>query len=187
VVESAFGYFHPDLVAKIWTSATERVGPRDAARAYNEACHDHGRAILDGVEGLEGFCDAAEAVIGSVHPAGLALYAGWSAEPLPDDVPARAMQLAAVLRELRGGVHLLAVVAAGLTPALAHLVKRPDDYATFGYADPPPDVSDDDRAAHVAAESLTDEIMARHYAVLDEAGCDALAAGVAAMQAAAAR
>lgn len=184
VVGSAFGYFHPALVEKIWSSAVAKVPPRDAARSYNEACREHGRATLAAVDGLGGFCDAAATVIGSTHNAGLALYAGWAAEPLPDDLPGRAMQLAAVLRELRGSVHLLAVVTKGLTPEKAHFMKRPDDYANFGYAEDAPDITAADRAAHVAAEQLTDELMVAHYAVLDDAGRDALAAGVASMQAA---
>lgn len=184
VVQSAFGYFHPALVEKIWTTAIERVPPREAARAYVETCREHGRKGFDGVDGLEGFCQAAEAVVGSVDPAALALYAGWAAEPLPDDAPGRAMQLAAVLRELRGSVHLAAIVAQGLSPGIAHYMKRPDDYTTFGYPEPAPEVTAEHQAAHEAAETLTDDLMTAHYGVLDAGGCDALAAGVRAMKAA---
>ena len=186
VVQSAFGYFHPALVGKIWTSALERVPAREAARAYVEACRDHGRKLFDGLDGLDGFCDAAESVVAATHPAALALYAGWASEPLPDDVPGRAMQLATVLRELRGGVHLVAIVAQGLSPEMAHYLKRPDDYTTFGHPEPAPEATDAHRAAHEAAEALTDELMAGHYEVLDDAARDALATGVRAMQAAAA-
>ena len=111
VVASAFGYFHRNVVARIWNSAKERFPPREAARAYQECGANLGRSVLANVEGLGPFCEAAEAIIAATNPAGLSLYAGIAAEPRVDDLPGRAMQLAAVLRELRGGVHLVAVLA----------------------------------------------------------------------------
>ena len=81
------------------------------------------------------FCAAAETVVTNADPAGLALFAALSSEPLADDVPARAMQLVMVLRELRGSVHLLAVVSAGVSPRVAHYFRRPNDFTTFGYAE----------------------------------------------------
>ena len=88
-----------------------------------------------------------------------------------------------VLRELRGSAHLVAVRAAGLTTAVAHAIKRPNDVATFGYAEPPA-VTDADRAALVRAEALTDELLVPSFAVLDDAGAAALVAGTDAMYAA---
>lgn len=100
VVASAFGYFNRGLVAKIWTTAKERYNPREAARAYMECCANLGRSKLAGVEGLDAFCAAAETIIAAVDPTGLTLYAGVAAEPRAEDLPGRAMQLTAVLREL---------------------------------------------------------------------------------------
>jgi hypothetical protein len=183
VITSAFGYFHPDLVARMWDSARQRMAPREAARHYVECCRELGRRVLGQVEGLDRFAAAAEAVLAATHPAGLALYAGWAAEPRPDDDPGRAMQLVATLRELRGSVHLLAVVATGLDPAVAHAIRRPDDVATFGYPDGVP-VTDDDRALLVDADALTDRLLLRSYAALSEAQREDLASGVRAIAAA---
>ena len=112
----------------------------------------------------------------------MSLYAAWAAEPRVDDLPGRAAQLAAVLRELRGSAHLLAVLASGLTDQQAHFLERPDDYATFGWADPP-EVDDADRAAMVAAEELTNRMLAPAFAAVPEperagfvATCEALQA-----------
>jgi hypothetical protein len=71
------------------------------------------------LENLEPFAAAAEKVVLAANPAGLALFAGLAAEPLPEDLPGRAMQLLAVLRELRGSTHLVAVVASGMSPKVA--------------------------------------------------------------------
>jgi hypothetical protein len=185
VVTSAFGYFEPALVARMWSSAKEIVPPREAGVAYVEACREHGRANLGEVDGLEEFCTAAEAVVAAQHPAGLALFAGWAAEPLPDDAPGRAMQLVTTLREMRGGVHLLAVVTSGLSAQKAHFIKRPDDYKTFGYdADAPPEITDTDRERYDRAGQLTDELLVPAYSTLDEAGAESFRSGVAAIEAA---
>lgn len=183
VIASAFGYFSPGLVTKMWTSAKERMAPRDAAREYLECCRALGREVFADAEGLDGFCEAAEAVVAAAHPAGLALFAGYAAEPRPDDVPARAMQLAATLRELRGSVHLLAVVASGVAPAVAHAIRRPNDTGAFGYAESPP-ITDEDRAALATADELTDRLLLPPYAALSDDQRQALATGTAAMSAA---
>ena len=52
-------------------------------------------------------------------------------------ISGRAMQKAAVLRELRGSVHLVAVFASGLSDAQAHAIKRPGDVAVFGWEEAP--------------------------------------------------
>lgn len=183
VIQSAFGYFEPGLIVKIWNSAKERMAPRDAAAAYLEAAHEFGRRTFADVDGLDAYCAAAEAVNEAANPAALPLYAGLSAEPLADDLPARAMQLTAILREYRGSVHLVALRAKGLDDGVAHAIKRPDDVATFGWAEAPT-ITDDDRAKHEAAEALTDELVLEAYGVLDDAGGGALLAGLDAMEAA---
>jgi hypothetical protein len=167
VVQSAFGYFHRDLVAKIWNSAKERMAPRAAAALYMECCRRIGRDAFGDIAGLDRFCASAEAVVAAIDPAGLALYAGTAAEPLPDDLPGRAMQLVAVLREYRGSAHLLAVIASGVAADVAHAIRRPDDTATFGYAEAPAS-TDADRAALAAADALTDSLCAGPYAAVAE-------------------
>jgi hypothetical protein len=179
VVASAFGYFSPPLVDKIWSSAKERasVGPREAAREYLACAHAFGRAKFADIAGLDGFCGAAQAVVAAAaaDPGALALFAGISAEALPDDLPARAYQLACVLREHRGSAHLAAVRAAGLSPRVAHAIKRPTEVETFGWgADEVAAVTDEDRARHARAEELTDVIEGPAYAVLDAAQATAL-------------
>jgi hypothetical protein len=179
VVQAAFGYFNPSLIEHMWDSAREVLSPRDAARAHLECCALFGREHLSGVAGLDSFCDAAEAVVAAANPAALSLFAGFAAEPLPTDPPARAMQLAATLRELRGSAHLVAVVASGMTPLMAHTIKRPDDLGTFGWgASEAPEVTAADRERAVAIEALTDRLVTPAFAVLDERRAAALIDGV---------
>jgi hypothetical protein len=184
VVASAFGYFSRSLVARIWNTAKERYNnPRQAAREYLKCCAHLGRSALANVEGLGAFCEAAEAIIAATNPAGLSLYAGIAAEPRAEDLPGRAIQLVAVLRELRGSAHLLAVVASGVAPEVAHAIKRPNDVATFGW-DPAPDVTEADRANLDKAEALTDRLLIKAYDALDDDAKAALLAGTKAIGAA---
>lgn len=185
VITSAFAYFHPATIDKIWTSAKEKMAPRAAAALYNECCAEMGRAKLASIDAavLDGYVDAAEAVVAATDVAGLSLYAGWSAEPRADDAPARAMQLVALLRELRGSAHIAALLASGVPAPVAHAVKRPDDVATFGW-DPAPEIGPDDPAKCEAAETITDEILVMSYGGLTDDQAAALVAGTEAIGAA---
>jgi hypothetical protein len=179
VVTSAFAYFKPSMIEDMWTSARAIVPPPEAARAFVECAAAHGRARLSGIEGIDAFCAAADAVIAAADPVGLALYSGAAAEHFADDPPARAMQLVALLREYRGGVHLVAIRASGLDALTAHCVKRPQDLAMFGWSDDEAvEITDADLTAWNEAEALTDRLVLPAYSALDEAGRDAFVAGL---------
>ena len=180
VVTAAFGYFAPAVVAKMWNSSKEKVAPRDAATAALACNATIGRNKLSDMAGLAEFCAAAEQVIADVNPAGLQLYAGIAAEPLPDDLPARAMQLAVCHRELRGSAHLAAVIAAGVHASVAHAIRRPNDIGTFGW---PEDlvITAEDRSNLEAADITTDKMSAGHYASLSDQQRSDFVAGVQAM------
>ncbi|MCU1353606.1 MAG: hypothetical protein JWM05_2815 [Acidimicrobiales bacterium] len=185
VVASAFGYFNPALVDQHWTTGRALVDPRTAALAYTQCAADLGRAKLADIEDLDAYCEAAEAVNAAADPVGLALYSGARLQPRADDAPARAMQLTALLRELRGSAHLVAVRASGLDAKTANFVKRPGDASMFGWTeDDAPEVDDDARARHAAAEAMTDDLVRPAYAALDDAGAAALLAGLDGIEAA---
>ena len=183
VVTAAFGYFAPAVIDKLWNSSKEKVAPRDAARAALGCNAELGRSKLGDVEGLEAFCAAAEQVISDVNPAGLQLYAGVAAEPLPEDLPARAMQLVVCHRELRGSAHLAAIIAAGLHPSVAHAIRRPNDIVTFGWPEDI-EITDADRTALAEVDETTDMMSAGHYASLSDDQRAAFVAGIDAMAAA---
>jgi hypothetical protein len=182
VVSAAFGYFNPELVAKLWTTAKEKVAPKTAAQEYLACNATLGRQWFSGVEGLDAYNEAAEAVINAVDPAGLSLFAGIVAEPVPADAPARAIHNAVLLRELRGSAHLIAVRAVGLESHVAHAIKRPGDMATFGWGDDVV-VTDEDRARLDRAEEITNDILVSAFSVLSDAQAAALIAGTSALHA----
>jgi hypothetical protein len=183
VIRAAFGYFEPGLVEKVWSSAKAIMPPREAARVYISCAHDLGRATFTGLDGLEGFVDAATTVIGAVEGTSLPLFEAVRCEPVPDDGPAAAMHQAIVLRELRGSVHLLANTACGLESRHAHGIRRPDEFKMFGY-ESQIEVTDDDRAKWLRAEQLTDEILVPAYDHLTTEQAKAFIAGTDAMHAA---
>jgi hypothetical protein len=183
VVTAAFGYFNPDIVAAVWNAAKAKVAPRVAGAMYMECCADHGREKLAGVAGLDAFVAAAEKVVAAADVDGLTLFAGIAAEPLVADMPGRAMQLVAILRELRGSAHLIAVRAAGVPAKVAHFVSRPNDGRMFGWSESV-EPTDADRAAMAEAETITDRIVAPAYAVLDSAERAAFVEAVRAIDAA---
>ncbi len=185
VVYSAFGYFNIGLASKIWNSAREVMPAREAGTLYMDCAGAFGASKLGAVVGLDAFIAAANKVIaaGLANCAGQALFAATAAEPRSDDTAARAFQNVVILRELRGSLHLVAVVASGLSPETAHRVRRPDDVAMFGWTDDVT-VTDNDRALWETAEALTDDLLVGVYDVLDDAEAVALADGVAAIEAA---
>lgn len=184
VVHSAFGYFNPAMIAKLWDSGKEVMAPRDAAREYLACAHDFARATLADVPGLDAYVDAAATVVAAVDDSAMALFAGLRAEPVPADVAAAAYHHAVLLRELRGGAHLVAVTAVGLPSVVAHSIKRPDAVAMFGWETGAPEPTDADRAALAEAEDITDRILARAVATLSPAQAQALVDGTRAMHAA---
>lgn len=185
VVSSAFGYFHPSLIDKMWNSAKERLDPLECAQAYFDECGARGEETFADLDEsvLTAYVDAADRVIDAASPAGMPLFAGVTGMRCSDDVRARSLQKAAVLRELRGSAHLCAVLSNGLTDAQAHAIKRPGDVALFGWEEAPAvPVDGDERMA--AAEAATDEILINAFCVLSEDEATALVDATTAMHAA---
>jgi hypothetical protein len=184
VVQSAFGYFNPAVLAAMWDAGRAKVAPSTAGREYFEAAHDFARARLAGLGELDRFVDAASTVVTAARRdvAGLTQFVAASEVPVPSDAPAAALHQVAVLREFRGSAHLVAVVACGLATRTAHFIRRPEMYATFGWPeDDHPNVTDADTTALATADAMTDRLVAPAYASLDDNGASALLAGLRAM------
>ncbi|HVB27272.1 MAG TPA: hypothetical protein VNE21_05110 [Mycobacteriales bacterium] len=186
VVAAAFVFFAPEVVRKAWERARAVAAPQQTARQFLTGCHEWGRRKFAGVAGLEEFCLLAERVATQVSPAGVPLFAAWRAEPLPDDPAARAAQLLHVLREHRGGLHGIAVLAAGLTP-LEAVVAGPhgrDNARWFAWPEPYPE-PEPLAQRRASAEQRTDDLVCPAYAALDEEARQAFAGHLAALGAAA--
>ncbi|MFC6010386.1 SCO6745 family protein [Nocardia lasii] len=172
VVSAAFGFFEPKCVRAAWESVS--MPAAEAATGYAEVCRDFGRRKLAGFDRADRLAELLKRVVDAAPSAGLPLFAGWRAMPLPDDGPGAALQLTHVLRELRGGLHLLAVLATGLTPLQAILVAGspifdgPNHARHLGWPEPFEPLTDDITARWNAAEKLTEELTAPCFEVLDE-------------------
>ena len=183
VVSAAFGYFNPDTIAATWNKYRTVVSPPVAAQAYWDECGHRGSERFVDIEGLDAYIAAADIVIDHADLAGLTLFAATAQLTCADDVAGRAMQKAAVLRELRGSVHLVAVLAIGLSDAQAHAIKRPGDVAMFGWEEAP-EVPIDGDIKMDAAEELTNTMLERAFFALTDEQSEALVAGTTAMHAA---
>ena len=152
--------------------------PPDIARAYAECCREFGRRHLSGKEWMGPFCAAAMQVLSAASAAALPLFAAHQRLSMAEDLPAQAMQLVTALREFRGGVRLMAIVASGLEPRVAHGLSRPDAWANFGYRDRDiPQVSEEDKRRLRDADKLTDRLTQPAFSVLNQSGATALLAG----------
>lgn len=181
VVSSAFGFFAPGLIRSLWEAGLPVEGARAGADRYTEGCADWGRARLAGWSAAGRTAELLERVVDSADDSGMALFAGWRAQSRPTDAVGRAYVLIHVLRELRGGAHLIATLAAGLSPLESVLVNPSsagvEQAKRFGWTEPFPDTTDCGPAM-TAAEATTDALMARHLAVLTDAELDELATNV---------
>ncbi|WP_227982386.1 SCO6745 family protein [Nocardia spumae] len=176
VVTAAFGFFEPATVRAAWESVP--VAPAAAATGYVRACQDFGRRKLAGFDSADRLAELLQTVADTAEVAGVPLFAGWHALPQAPDAAGRVLQLIHSLRELRGGVHLIAVRASGLSPFEAVLIggspraDGPTQARLFGWGDrvDATEVTTAMRQRWDAAEALTDELIAPAFAGLDEQG-----------------
>ena len=182
VIAAAFGFFEASLVRKMWDVGVAVEGAAAAAARYGAACAAFGRVRLAGFDGAARVSELAERVAAGADITGLPLFAGWRNQAPPDDDPGRAYFLMHVLRELRGGAHLIAVVATGLGPRAAVFASGGEAIANkFGWSGPYDDLTGVTKSA---SEDLTDKILTRAYgAVLNAIEVAELAGLVAAMRA----
>lgn len=167
VAAAGLAFLSPTRVRLAWESLPAGLTPRAAAASYAELCCDWGRTALADFDTsdmlrLDGL---GRRVAAAASPALGAVFAGWRAIPEPDDVGARVALTMHVLRELRGGAHIIAVQACGLTPLDAVLVSPappprsgPVWAEHLGWTGPFPDV-EHKRPLRAEAEKVTSQLM----------------------------
>ncbi len=177
VAASGLAFIAPARVRLAWESLPAGTTPQGVAASYAELCCDWGREALADFDqsDLARLDGLGRRVAAAASPALGAVFAGWRAIPEPDDVGARVALTMHVLRELRGGAHIIAVQASGLTPleaVLASPAPRPrsgPEWAEhLGWSGPFADI-EHKRSRRLDAEQLTSDIMAPVLATLDEA------------------
>ncbi len=182
VVASAAGFFPVETVREAWEAGAGLPVATSADR-YAVVAHDFGRRKLADFAESARLADLLRLVVDGADVVGAPLFAGWRAVPLPEDDRARVIQLAHVVRELRGGLHIVAVLASGLSPleavlsgTSAVLQDGEPNAEYFGWPRPYPEVTEEVRRRRAAAEDLTDELTAHAFAALGKAEADELVA-----------
>jgi hypothetical protein len=168
VVAAAFVFFHPPTVVERWDRGRAVMPPIEAAHAF-ASCLDAWAAahLADGID-YDRLAELEGKVIAAASPAGAPLFAAWASLPEPKDPKALALHRMNVLRELRGGVHGAAVVASGLEPLEAVMVRAPGMAGLFGWPEPYPDPAPH-KSEWAAAEAATNRTVGRAFGVLDDA------------------
>ncbi len=185
VVTSALGWFEPNAVAAMYAEGVGVAGAKAAAARMAEAHGEWGTKHYAGVEGIDDIVAVSEQLVDGIEGSALPLFVGWRDAARSEDAAGRAAQLMQMLREWRGGLHLVATTAVGLSPLEAILTNEGEGQAKFfGWSEPFADVSAI-KAKHDEAEQTTDRLCASTLAgALDAAQFAAFETGVSALRAA---
>ena len=158
VVRSATGWFEPNAVKAMFEEGTAVAGATVAAARMAEAHSKWGRKHYAEVPNLEWIVALTQEVVDGLEGSGIPLFVGWRDADRCESAPGRAAQLMQILREWRGGLHLVATTAAGLSPLEAILTNEgPGQAKLFGWSEPFPDCAGI-KAKHDEAEEMTDEL-----------------------------
>ena len=185
VVCSAMGWFHPGAVTAMYDEGVAVAGADAAAQRMAEAHARWGRKYLGDIKDLDDIVAVTETLVDGLEGSAIPLFAGWRGSAKADDPAGRAAQLMQMLREWRGGLHLVATTAVGLSPLEAILTNEGEGQAKFfGWSEPFPDCQAI-RDKHQEAEDITDRLSAASLRqALDPDQFEAFEAGVAAVRSA---
>lgn len=156
VIAAAFGFFQPDALRKIWPACTAIRPARQAAKLYADALGNHGATVLADFDQPQRLAQLTERVVDAASPTGLPLFAGWRAEPRPNDPARRAVHALHLLREWRGSAHVAAVTALALNPLDAIMLNGGPAYAEFYQWPQPWGDGHSQQQLSTHAEELTD-------------------------------
>ena len=166
VVHAAFGFFPEASVRANWEQGRTVTTPAKASAAFLACAHAWGEArFTDDLEPGR-MAELASRVVEAADGAAAPLFAATRRVPRPTSDAARAIHELNLLRELRGAVHLAAVLTQGLAPGEALAIKTPGMAPMFGYDELPDVAGLEDRWQ--AAEDATDVAFARHLLVLSD-------------------
>jgi hypothetical protein len=167
VVAAAFVFFEPGGVIERWDRGRAVMTPLEAAGAF-DGCLGAWAAehLADGVD-YGRLAELQGLVIAAASPAGAPLFAAWAGLPEPPEPKALALHRMNVLREWRGALHGASVLASGMEPLEAVMVRTPGMAGLFGWPEPYPDPAPHERQWADAAEA-TDRIAGRAFGALDK-------------------
>jgi hypothetical protein len=183
VVTAAFGWFEPGAVAGMYGEGSGVAGATEAAARMAEAHSKWGRTHYADVADLDGIVAVTEELVDNLEGSAIPLFVGWRNARRCETSAGRAAQLMQILREWRGGLHLVATTAAGLSPLEAILTNEgPGQAKFFGWSEPFPEF-EAIKAKHDEAEEMTDHLCATALArALDGGKYPAFEAGIQALR-----
>jgi hypothetical protein len=160
VVVSAMGWFEPAAARAMFAEGVKEKPASEAAARMAEAHSKWGDAHYASVEGLEEKVEVCEELVGGLEGSAIPLFAGFREADRSATAAGRAAQLMQTLREWRGGLHLVATTAVGLSPLEAILTNEGVGQAKlFGWPEPFADV-ESLTPKHDEAEEMTDRLCA---------------------------
>ena len=179
VVTSALGWFEPNAVRAMYSEGIGVAGATSAATRMAEAHGRWGEKHYGDVDELEGIVAVTEELVDGLEGSAIPVFVGWRDAPRSESAAGRAAQLMQILREWRGGIHLVATTAVGLSPLEAILTNEgPGQAKFFGWPGPFPDCGPI-KERHDEAEDMTDRLCASALAgALDKARFSDFQAGV---------
>ena len=186
VVTSAFGWFEPNAVRAMYSEGIGVAGATSAAQpGWPKRTGGGARSTTATCEGLNEIVAVTEELVDGLEGSAIPLFVGWRDAARSESPAGRAAQLMQILREWRGGIHLVATTAVGLSPLEAILTNEgPGQAKFFGWPEPFPDFAAI-KERHDEAEDITDRLCASALAdALDEAKYADFEAGVATLRAA---
>jgi hypothetical protein len=185
VVTSALGWFEPGAVQAMYSEGIGVAGATGAAARMAEAHGKWGEKHYGAVEGIGEIVDVTEELVDGLEGSAIPLFVGWRNAARSESSAGRAAQLMQILREWRGGIHLVATTAVGLSPLEAILTNEgPGQAKFFGWPEPFPDFAGI-KEKHDEAEEMTDRLCTSALAnALETAKYARFEAGVAALRAA---
>jgi hypothetical protein len=170
-VERAFTFFDPGVYDFLWDNAREKADPAETANAHVRAAYEFADRTFGAipVDVLARYAAAANKVIGALGIGQHLLVDGYRQYPVPEN-PVHAAYLGAILmRELRGGVHIVAVQSVGLSALEACYLQDPGVFKMHGYKDEDvPAVTEEHHQLKVEAEERTSTMMAECFSVLSD-------------------
>jgi hypothetical protein len=185
VVISTMGWFEHGTVTALYTEGAAVAGASAAAVRMADATGKWGELHYADVADIAEIAAVTEELVDGLEGSALPLFAGWRAAPRSETAPGRAAQLMQILREWRGGLHLVATTAVGLSPLEAILTNEGPGQAKFlGWTEPFPDCAAV-KAKHGEAEEMTDRLCAAALAdALEATRLGAFESGVEVLRAA---
>jgi hypothetical protein len=179
VVTSALGWFEPSAVQAMYSEGIGVAGAPGAAARMAEAHGRWGEKHYADVAGLDEIVATTEELVVGLEGSAIPVFVGWRNAAPAESPSGRAAQLMQILREWRGGIHLVATTAVGLSPLEAILTNEGRGQAKFfGWSEPFPDITAI-KAKHDEAEEITDRLCATALAgALDTAQFGAFEDGV---------